>query len=466
MLTSKMKSVGTKPGKLKSRLKSVFSKSLVIKGEGSTAWRMGYDDQRKGVRRNDNPFATRTDPEGKEKFKDWAMGWVQSYKDSNSKSYIAKEGFSGKRRGKDGVTRCYQNGVPIPCPDGDEDEPKDNPSTDDGEVETPIKKEKTTECPTENCYSPDVEEVDPETGVTKASRVGVPAMELPPPPGIHGLPNLTPYEREVEQSFTKAFEDDPDGVAGQYLNLVKGATKEGEAPVFATDDAKALTDAWSTSDKEQRAKNRATLNTPLHQTANAIAKRAFVQHLDTMNEGDEILVTVGGCGAGKGFALKNVPEALELKKSSKVVWDSAGDQNATENPWIMQEAEKRGLKVNFVYVHADPKTQWAHPERGVVKRAQDPNDGRMVGAKVFADSYALGAKNMKAFFESTKDNPNAKFMFLENGAKPKKLDGVPEEALGIDRNELAKFAADVVKNGDAPAHVKRGALMDERIWND
>src|SRR5262249_17451605 len=140
----------------------------------------------------------------------------------------------------------------------------------------------------------------------------------------------------------------------------------------------------------KRAKNRATLNLALHQTANAIAKRAFVQHLNTLKEGDEILVTVGGCGAGKGYALGNVPEALAMKDRSKAVWDSAGDQNATENPWIQSEAEARGLKVNYIYVHADPYSQWAHPERGVVKRAADPKDGRMVDAYVFADSYAIG----------------------------------------------------------------------------
>jgi hypothetical protein len=225
-----------------------------------------------------------------------------------------------------------------------------------------------------------------------------------------------------------------------------------------------LTDAWSDPDPEKRAESRATLNCALHQTANAIAKRSFLQHLDTLSKGDEVMVTVGGCGAGKGFALKHDATALEAKGRAKAVWDSAGDQNATENPWILKEAEDRGLKVTFVYVHADPKTQWADPNRGVVKRASDPKDGRMVDAKVFADSYAIGARNHHAFHQANKDNPSARFIFLDNTGKPKQIDGVPQSARELDADELAKFAADAVAKADVPPRVKKGGTIGDRIW--
>ena len=296
------------------------------------------------------------------------------------------------------------------------------------------------------------------------SRVGVPADSVPPPPPVGRLPNLTKKERAAEKAFIDAYEKNPDKVAGQFRDLVTSTTKPGQPKVFGTDDAKVLTDAWGGHDPVARSVNRATLNLPLHQTANAIAKRAFVQELDSLSKGDEIMVTVGGCGAGKGYALKNVPQALAVKNKSKVVWDSAGDQNATENPWIQKEAEKRGLKVNYVYVHADPKNQWAHPERGVVKRAADPNDGRMVDAKVFADSYAIGAKNHNDFYQKNKNNQNANFIFLENAGTPKLLDGIPKQSLSWSSKDLEKYAVEVVKKSDAPKHVKQGALAGQRIW--
>lgn len=313
-------------------------------------------------------------------------------------------------------------------------------------------------------YNPKVHSDKNRDGVTDAARVGVPAMSSPPPPRIGRLPNLTRRERAVETAFVKAYERAPDKMAGDLRMIIAKNTKPGEAMTFGTDDAKSLTTAWSHVDPQIRSQNRATLNNALHQVANAVTKRAFLHHLDTLKKGDEVMVTVGGCGAGKGYALKNVPEALAMKQRAQAVWDSAGDQNATENPWIQREAEKRGLKVNYVYVHADPFTQWAHPERGVVKRAADPSDGRMVDAQVFADSYAIGARNHAAFQRRNSNNPNATFLILENSGTPKRLDALPHSATTIDRTELANFAVKTVQEGNAPKHVKRGALSGLRIW--
>jgi HK97 family phage portal protein len=310
-------------------------------------------------------------------------------------------------------------------------------------------------------YTPDVTRDSNKDGVTDAARVGVPAMDVPPPPGIGRLPGLDPVQAAVEDSFISFFEASPDKVSSQFRSL---CVDQGDPPTFGTDDAKCLADVWSEDDPEQRATNRATLNVALHQAANAIAKRSFVDHLDTLSPGDEIMVTVGGCGAGKGFALKNVPEAQALKSKSKAVWDSAGDQNATENPWVLKEAESRGLKVTFVYVHADPKVQWADPNKGVVKRASDPKDGRMVDARVFADSYAIGAKNHDAFHQANKENPNARFVFLDNTSKPTLVDGVPKAALELDAAELAAFADREVEKSSAPDRVKAGATVGRRIW--
>jgi len=323
-----------------------------------------------------------------------------------------------------------------------------------------------------NLIKSGVEDDPNHDGVADQARVGVPAFEVPPPPKkIRRLANLTGKAKAAESHFADEFEQDPDGMAEKAHILFTASLKEGEAPVFETDACKKLSPYWQSTDLEQnldnRSKNRATLNTALHQTANAICKKAFLHHLDTMERGQEILVTVGGCGAGKGFALKNVPQALELKKRANVVWDSAGDQNATENPWILQEARKRGLRVAFVFVHADPKVSWADPGRGVVKRAQDQNDGRMVDAKVFADSYALGARHHAAFISRHGHDPDVTSVVLKNGNPPMLLPGMPEEALQYDRQELAQFAIDTINNDPTvPEHIRSGALGGTQIWED
>jgi hypothetical protein len=310
-------------------------------------------------------------------------------------------------------------------------------------------------------------------GVTDAARVGVPAFEVPPPPKhIPRIPNLQGAARQAEERFASKYEKDPEKCTKQALDLFRALSEaKGDTSItFGTDDVKALSTDWNSNELEEnlskRSYNRATLNTALHQTANAVTKRAFLKHLDTLPEGAEVMVTVGGCGAGKGFAMKKVPEAIRYKNRASAVWDSAGDQNATENPWILQECQKRGLTASFVYVHADPKQSWAG-SYGVVKRAQDESDGRMVDARVFADSYAIGAKNHQKFYEQNKNNRSANFVFLQNGADIKRLPGIPRESLELDRHELYDFAVQtVIEDETIPEHIKIGALAGRGIWSD
>ena len=203
----------------------------------------------------------------------------------------------------------------------------------------------------------------------------------------------------------------------------------------------------------------------MHQAANAITKVGFIDELDTLPEGSNILVTVGGVGAGKGYALKNVPEAVALKNKSSVVWDSAGDQNATENVWIQQEAEKRGLNVTYFFVNADAENQWANPKIGVVQRAKDIDNGRMVDAKIFADSYAIGAKNHQKFYEKNQNNPSAKFMFVQTGKDIYEIPGIPKESLNLDRKALEDFAVTTIQQqNDLPARIREGALQGQETW--
>lgn len=310
-------------------------------------------------------------------------------------------------------------------------------------------------------YKPDVDKTDKD-GITLAARVGLAGKDVPPPPGIPRLANLTKEEQEVQDSFANDFEQKSEEMTNDFLDIVKSGKKP---PTFGTDDAKILSAAWSGDEGEDRSSRRALFNTALHQTANAIAKRAFMKHLDSMEKGQSILVTVGGCGAGKGYSLKNVPVAQEAASKCHAVWDSAGDQNATENPWIQEEAEKRGLNVTYVFVNADPEVSWADPARGAIKRANDPKDGRMVDAYVFADSYAIGAKNHAAFADANKDNPNAAFLYIDSAGKaPTLVDKMPESALKFDRKKLASFALDALDKSDAPAAIKEGGSVGKRIW--
>jgi hypothetical protein len=355
-----------------------------------------------------------------------------------------------------------------------------------------------------------------EDGIDDQARVGVPADQVPPPPDkMPRLPNLTDEEREIESRFADAFEKAPALMTAAYTDSVKKiAERKGGPPKFVTDDVKNLSEDYtpmldnsegadlfltitamkdegldhdeiveSLTDEEKLlylktrreiGKQRARNNTLLHQTANAIAKRAFVEQLDELSKLDDddpkksVLVTSGGCGAGKGFALENAPDSEKGKvQGVGAIWDAAGEQNATENPWIMEECRKRGIKAKFLFVDSDPDKTW-DGDWGVMKRAANPppkGEGRMVDARVFADSYANGAKNFKAFHDKNKDSGDAEFIMINSrGGKPTVTDRVSDEALSLDADALYAKAMKSVSEGAPSDAIKEGATKGKRIW--
>lgn len=329
----------------------------------------------------------------------------------------------------------------------------------------------TTAPPPGKAYRP-----DPAQG--KAARVGVPGDAVPPPPSkIPRLPNLNPEERAVENEFATMFEQNPDGMADQAIQAM--ANGMGDGPnIFATDEMKGLFSKWKgtkvatpdgKSDLSPETKEfRSRYNTALHQTANAIAKRAFVRYLDTVvakqpPEQRNILVTAGGVAAGKGYAIANVGSVNQIAQTASATWDSAGEQNSTELPWLAEQCKSRGIKMTAVFVHADPMQRWENPGAGVVERAG--KKGRMVDARVFADSYTHGAKNFADFHTKYGNDPHIHSVILDNRGKvPQQLSQVPQEALAMDPEQLYSHCIKTLATAPVPQAVKDGGSAGVRIW--
>lgn len=334
-------------------------------------------------------------------------------------------------------------------------------------------------------YKPDLSAKNKTTRVVDHARVGVPAMDVPPPPAIPRLPNLSKKQRKVESRFADAFEKDPDKMVGKYLKALRKRKVGVEPNIFATDDVKALNPDWNPSaigvgeklDEETKTAM-AKYNTAIHQTANAIAKRAFLVYLDDVvaklpEDKRSVLVTNGGCAAGKGSTLARStdpddPHYGMLPASEQVgaIWDAAGEQNATENAWIYTECKKRGIKVTCAYVWADPKDTWEASDRGVIRRAM--KKGRMVDARLFADSYAEGAKNMKQFVDQYEHSEGLDFVFIDNRSKsdPKLLTSFPDETLKWNAETIYADAVKSLKShsDDLDPALVKGGLNGEKIW--
>lgn len=149
-------------------------------------------------------------------------------------------------------------------------------------------------------------------------------------------------------------------------------------------------------------------NTAIHGTAVCLAKKALetkVSQLRANGEKVNIFMTAGGCASGKGYGLevyqgkakgdftgdpKLVAEYKESAKKANIIWDAAGDQNSTEIKWLKDKSDS--LTVSIVG-NVDPNKVAANASRGLVSRAA--KKGRMVDADVYANSYNIGAENLK-----------------------------------------------------------------------
>lgn len=308
-------------------------------------------------------------------------------------------------------------------------------------------------------------------GVADYSRVGVPAMNVPPPPAqIPRLPNFTRDERGVEGRFARLFEKHVDALVSEYQRRLDNR-EIGDAPnIYNTDDAKLLSGDYNPRGvpKQDNLDAKSRYNLAVHATANAIAKRAFVKKLDEIAQMPEdkrrVLVTSGGVAAGKGYAIGKVEKVNAIAQQVAAVWDAAGEQNATENPWIMAECRKRGIRPTFVFVNADPQTTWENPKGGVVERAG--GKGRMVDARPFAESYVLGAKNFHAFHEANKGRGDADFFVINNprGADPTELAEVPESIRKADVEAIYERASKYLQDADVRDAIKRGGNIGLRVW--
>jgi hypothetical protein len=170
--------------------------------------------------------------------------------------------------------------------------------------------------------------------------------------------------------------------------------------------------------------------------------------------------------SGKGYALSKSPETADLSQLAGAVWDAAGEQNATENPWVLEECRKRGIKAKFAFIHADPVDTWENPKRGVVERAG--GKGRMVDAQVYADSYSIGPKNFRAFMDSHIEEPDVEFFVFDNatGGDPQQVKEIPQQAFAVDVDKLYAHTSGVMekrKDTLKPA-IYRGGTIGSRIW--
>lgn len=227
------------------------------------------------------------------------------------------------------------------------------------------------------------------------------ALALVEKTGIPRFGRLTAVERTHETAFADAVSMNLAEHAETAYDLAH--VQKTPTYVFEVDAAKRLYDGYGLGRKPstpEEAEVRAVANHALHPTATAITRTAFLKRLDELSalptEAAErrVLVTNGGCAAGKGSLTEVVRSVVGRTTVFGAVWDAAGEQEARENQWVLEAANARALPVVFAFAQNDP-----------LKRYQDVMQrfdltGRVVDPITFARSYVIGTENFRRFLDS------------------------------------------------------------------
>lgn len=326
-------------------------------------------------------------------------------------------------------------------------------------------------------------------GMTKASIVGVPGNEIPEK--VPRLSGISSEQKKIENDFAQNWEDKTKREAA-VSKLKKMFTDEDGVMTIETDKVKELDPNWGTKSRIKELSNkvkngeatsaeRSELNgylsyqqennTVLHQTANVLAKEVFRREMSerkARGEDVDVLVTSGGCAVGKGFGLEKMGREMIRKNTTNkklvdgydrdttpsknmIIWDSAGDQNGTELPWVASQGARH---TTFVHTVGDAVKNASNEKSGLVQRAIDK--GRMVDATVYAQSYSIGNHNFSQFYENNKNNKSFSFYKVENpgvGNGPTKL---------VDVDKRSKFEDIDITGDSASKLVKRNLDNNDR----
>lgn len=337
-------------------------------------------------------------------------------------------------------------------------------------------------------------------GMTKAAIVGVAGSEIPEK--VPRLEGLDENQQAIESQFAELWEDRNKRERAISILREKFRNSDGSMTI-ETDAVKELDSRWGSKERikelQEKRKNKTISdaeykelrqylefqqqnNTVLHQTANALAKETLRREIESRKaNGEEVnlMVTSGGCAVGKGFGLEpNGRKAIRDNTSDKslvsdyerrttpnrnmIIWDSAGDQNATELPWV---ASQNVDHVTFVHTVGNGAKNASNTKSGLVQRAVDK--GRMVDANVFSQSYWIGNYNFQVFYDNNSSNPKFSFFKVENPGKgngPTKLIN-PNSTSSFDKSYLSANQAIqlIEKNLDSNPTTSSDATMKADI---
>lgn len=142
-----------------------------------------------------------------------------------------------------------------------------------------------------------------------------------------------------------------------------------------------------------------------------------------------ILVTDGGPGAGKSYALDNIKNkegAPDWMQSPDLILDLQGESGGTKLDWILEQAALYGHRVGVIHVESNPLDGYHNLQFGIIPRTV--NVGRTASVSQVLLAYVSSAAHFLGFIENSPRDERLRgallgWVAIQNGVHPRILEG-------------------------------------------
>lgn len=273
----------------------------------------------------------------------------------------------------------------------------------------------------------------------------------------HQSPDLTKYEDAFNKSDTKTL----DSLAAKYPG-------DSRFNIHKTPGAKA-TDEQLINTYRSQFKDELLLNTDnvrevykpegynrinsaeFHDRANKLSNEIFQQDIKTLDKGDKYLFTAGSSGAGKTMSIHANKDILNDVKAGL-------DGNFSSNTALekLDKVIKTGAEPRIAFFYREPLDAWIN---GVIKRAANPENGRVVPLEIFLHNLEQSPKMVLEAHKKYGDKVDIQVIDNSLGKGNAKVVDKPVEFL-----EKINYNIDDVKQKAIQAieeNVKAGTISEE-----
>lgn len=212
---------------------------------------------------------------------------------------------------------------------------------------------------------------------------------------------LSPQDRAIESRLSARVTDDFEKAAADYARLQDSMGGK----VLNVDIARELSPDYL-ADR--------TKSAAVHEPSSYFIKRLYEEKLAEINDGDTVLFTSGGTGAGKTTGIMNVPSARTMMEDAAIVYDTNMNKLSSAVNKIEQALEA-GAQVQIIHVQRDPVdalVQGALPR--AMNQAQKYGTGRTVPLAAHADTHRGSAEVIQQLAEHYKEDPRVLIQVVDN----------------------------------------------------